>query len=494
MAEPEMMPRAIDIPTWVRWVWAGSTLLLFTFAVACIGFGIFGWALPPARPLASFIGTLGLFTLGMAGICSWSLARRRTARGRAVGFGLVLFAALSLLSLALVEAGLTFLRPAMTLSRAVELSPRIFRQSSFLPFQLEPGYQAETPSREAAGDVLVTVNSHGFRGPEFAWKKPPGTYRVLVLGDSFALNRGVNDWDVHTAVLQQRLNRLGTGRRRFEVINAGYADGYSPDAYLAFMQHEGFSLDPDFVIMQYFVLNDFNDLLETEVVERRDGMPFRVRSRYRHVDRDGRFRNNVSLKYKLPILRNSHLYVALYKLLDAENALIALAPRILPDYSGVNFSPNDHGIRQRDVYLDASDRPPILQEKFHESLGYVRLLGGACREAGIDFSLFLVPTGIQVARGFWPGELADDWDDPNPQKQIREALAGSGVRILDPLETFREALPTGPLYFGAKQNGHWTAAGNRVAAAAMEAHLMTIPAIGAWAGVHELVPEARDSQ
>jgi hypothetical protein len=107
----------------------------------------------------------------------------------------------------------------------------------------------------------------------------------------------------------------------------------------------------------------------------------------------------------------------------------------------------------------------------------VRLLERACRSAGIEFSLFLVPTGIQVAEQHWPRRLADDWDDPNPQKQIRNALAGTEVRIFDPLETFRAALVRGALYFGARQNGHWTAAGNRVAAEAMEAHLIGISAV-----------------
>lgn len=472
-----MVPTPAGMPTWMRWSSAGLALTLFALAVACIGFGIYGWGLPPVRPLATFIAALGLLGLALAALCLWGLIHRHSARGRNIGFAVILAGILSLLSLALVESGLAIMQPALTLTQAVRYSPKMFRQSAYLPFQLKPGYRAATPSREADGEVSLTINSHGFRGDEFDWVKPPATYRILVLGDSFAMNRAVDDHEVHTAVLQRRLNRRGDARFRFEVINAGYADGYSPDAYLAFMQQQGFSLDPDFVMMQYFVLNDFNDLLETEVLETRNEMPFRVRSRHRYVDQDGRYRRNSSLKYKLPILRNSYLYVTLYEVLGAEDALAALAPRFVPDYPSVNFSPNNLGISPRDVYVQARERPPILQAKFSESLRYVRLLERACRSAGIEFSLFLVPTGIQVAEQHWPRRLADDWDDPNPQKQIRNALAGTEVRIFDPLETFRAALVRGALYFGARQNGHWTAAGNRVAAEAMEAHLIGISAV-----------------
>src|SRR5262245_9118655 len=33
-------------------------------------------------------------------------------------------------------------------------------------------------------DVFLEYNSHGIRGPERPFDKPPGTYRIVMLGDS----------------------------------------------------------------------------------------------------------------------------------------------------------------------------------------------------------------------------------------------------------------------------------------------------------------------
>jgi hypothetical protein len=303
-------------------------------------------------------------------------------------------------------------------------------------------------------------------------KKPPGTYRIILLGDSFGINLGIDDDDVHTARLERMLNGDFGEHCRYEVINGSYAAGFSPDSYVAFMLQQGFDLDPDLVIMQYFVRNDFKDLLEIEVVESRDGMPYIVRSKSRHVGKDGRYRRNISFEYKLPILRNSHLYVTLYSALKLERVLQRLAAGLITDYNADNFNPNSLGIQYYDVYRKAEERPVALQQKFEESMEYIRRIDRECKRRGVDFVLFVVPTGLQVARDICPEEFADDWNNPNPQKQILEALKGDGVKILSPLEFFRESLTEGPLYAGVDRDGHWTTAGNRVAAEAMFDYLV----------------------
>ena len=82
-----------------------------------------------------------------------------------------------------------------------------------------------------AQEYLVTYrfNSMGFRGPDYAIPAPPGTYRILALGDSYTLGVGVHENDTFSKQLEHRLNKAGTGgasARRFEVINAGVS-GYS---------------------------------------------------------------------------------------------------------------------------------------------------------------------------------------------------------------------------------------------------------------------------
>ena len=55
------------------------------------------------------------------------------------------------------------------------------------------------------GRALIEANSDGFRGPEYAVEKPPGTLRVAVLGDSFTEAQHVAFEDTFCAVAQRDL-------------------------------------------------------------------------------------------------------------------------------------------------------------------------------------------------------------------------------------------------------------------------------------------------
>ena len=106
-----------------------------------------------------------------------------------------------------------------------------------------------------------TVNAQGLRGPERPYSKPPGTVRVLALGDSFVEAFMVSEEETVTARLEIQL------RRRLacvvEVVNAGTV-GYSTDQEYLFYRQEGRRYSADVVILFTY----HNDL------------PFLVRDRY----------------------------------------------------------------------------------------------------------------------------------------------------------------------------------------------------------------------
>ncbi|MDP9177004.1 MAG: GDSL-type esterase/lipase family protein [Gemmatimonadota bacterium] len=98
--------------------------------------------------------------------------------------------------------------------------------------------------------VTETTNSHGLRGPETTYEKPRDTYRILMLGDSFAEGYAV-DLDSTSARVQERLlNALGD--RHYEVINGG-TRGYSTDQELLFFDTEGRRYNPDLTILLFYV-------------------------------------------------------------------------------------------------------------------------------------------------------------------------------------------------------------------------------------------------
>lgn len=124
----------------------------------------------------------------------------------------------------------------------------ITQYDSLLGWSKKPTAKATLVTSEFA--VTETTNSHGLRGPETTYKKPGDTYRILVLGDSFAEGYVV-DLDSTVARVQERLLN-SRGERRYEVINGG-TRGYSTDQELLFFDTDGRRYGPDLTILLFYV-------------------------------------------------------------------------------------------------------------------------------------------------------------------------------------------------------------------------------------------------
>ena len=107
-------------------------------------------------------------------------------------------------------------------------------------------------------DAPVRVNALGLRDRELEVPKPPGTKRVLCLGDSFTFALGVRLEDLYVKQLERRLAG-DPGDARIEVINAGVA-GYNTRQELITLLTLGFSLEPDLVVVGFY----WNDLVGNE--------------------------------------------------------------------------------------------------------------------------------------------------------------------------------------------------------------------------------------
>jgi hypothetical protein len=116
--------------------------------------------------------------------------------------------------------------------------------------------------------IPANANSHGHRDDEVAVKKDPGTYRIMVLGESFTLGTGVRQEEAYPQVLEKVINEHSP--LRIEIINAA-VDGWDPFQYAQYYEHYGRQFEPDMVLVGFFVGDDsYSPVAQvTEVMSRR---------------------------------------------------------------------------------------------------------------------------------------------------------------------------------------------------------------------------------
>lgn len=104
--------------------------------------------------------------------------------------------------------------------------------------------------------VNVRTNSHGVRNDrDIPYEKTPGTFRIVGLGDSFALGYEVEQEDTYLYQLEKQLHDRGF--TQVEVINLGVS-GFGTSEELITLREEGFKYNPDLVLLGYFV-NDIDN-------------------------------------------------------------------------------------------------------------------------------------------------------------------------------------------------------------------------------------------
>lgn len=302
----------------------------------------------------------------------------------------------------------------------------------------------------------VRINARGLRERDIPYEKPPGLYRVLVVGDSSVVSFEVPPEAVFTRVAERVLRDRG---HDVQFVNGGVR-GYGTDQALLFLEEEGLRYRPDLVLYKW-TGNDRENNVTIHRPFRKYGKawfaldpagepvlrgvpvphyPYRVDLRVgpdgEPVEHEVDLRSAATLWLRDHVLCRSAFGAGLLKV------ALALPGTVRP-------------LVEMGTYPDAEDAPEELDRgeyRFRVTAALVRRMARSAREAGADFRM--ISTGDPYARSVldaaglqplgearrWRSSLPEDrsiqmpfdphWNELGHRiygEALAEALADSGL-------------------------------------------------------------------
>lgn len=316
-------------------------------------------------------------------------------------------------------------------------------------------------------DNWVLTNSQGFHDIEHAQAKPPGVFRVVVLGDSFMEAVQLPLEQNFSRQLEARLREAGWpgDNRTVEVVNLGLS-GRGPPQHYSILQHRGLALDPDLVIMAVLPVNDFQD----SSPELSGSTAFKV---FYSLDGQGRPTRLPaaapswwSPRRLLQYSSAAHYFVYLWYNRQTLLPWLRPAPQVAPPPASgpVPAAPAKPPVPEAmRIYL--AEPPPAWVEAYRLGLGMIAAARDLAREHGAEFLAFVIPNQTVVEGGVQQDNNTYDQpvDYTLPPRRVMEHCAATGLRCLDLTPAF-EARRGGEAFY-LPRDGHFSAAGHALAAA-----------------------------
>ncbi len=341
------------------------------------------------------------------------------------------------------------------------LSPPML-PDKYVNHKLAPDTNSEYKSREFL--CIQKVNSLGLRGAEVQEKKKSNTYRIIMLGDSFTMGRGVSDHETFSVLLEESLNKkkVAPNSKKIEILNAG-VDSYAP--VLSFLQLKKMAdlLEPDLVILNF----DMSDLIQ-EVTYRNKA----IYGKNDEIIGVPAFPGQLDTQ-KMGSVKaiknwvNKNLYFSRLVIFYLEKW--TGNPKELSFENTVNLA--NYELLKHTLMNDTVDRT-IQWQKIFESILKIKKY---CIGRGMKFILTVYPWGHQVNESEWtPGRLIFVPDNaPISDKSIQmiqNFAKVNSIELLNSFPGFRSYKGTEPLYFSYDM--HWTPEGHKLMAREIEQFIL----------------------
>ena len=353
--------------------------------------------------------------------------------------------------LILFEASLRLFYPQLVFKHdIIESSTQIFNESYYFPWELKPLTKTQHISVTDEFNVSISTNSLGYRDYEFTIEKPGDIYRILMVGDSTTYGFGVEIDETYIKILEKYLNK--GGNKRYSVINAGFKSGRSPDTEYLFIKNEGISLNPDMIMVGFFIGDDFNDYKRNIWELDSEGDINRIISKETYIDSKNRLRNiengsenGIKEKaYRINVFLSfhSHLYV-LFKN-TFRNILITLK----------------NGKPEPGIYsLNYSER---VERDIETTLDLLLKMKKIAYEHDIKFVILIIPTKDQVYNYNIKDKNNDLLNWTRPNNILTDFGERNNIEMIDILPYLREYVRYNKDMIYFKIDPHWNKNGNYV--------------------------------
>jgi D-alanyl-lipoteichoic acid acyltransferase DltB (MBOAT superfamily) len=90
----------------------------------------------------------------------------------------------------------------------------------------------------------IQINRYNMRDREYTLEKPPGTYRIALMGSSIVMGWGVDQGEAFESLVEERLNEAAGEWDAVEILNFA-VNGYTPLSQVALMQDRIRDFAPD---------------------------------------------------------------------------------------------------------------------------------------------------------------------------------------------------------------------------------------------------------
>ncbi len=385
-----------------------------------------------------------------------------------------LFAASLLVALLLAELGLRVAR----FSYPAFCSPDQNTGAALRPFAY--GWHHKE------GHTWIEINSRGQRDREHEFAKPPGTFRIAVLGDSYAEALNVPMEKAFWSVLERSLDRTpAVGGKRVEVLNFGVS-GFGTAQELMALRSRAWRYDPDMVVLAFLTGNDVRN--NSRVLEGDPRRPYFTLDASGRLLFDNAFRSCIpggTPEQRLAAERHSFWLADRVRLIQLQRSVYdwwvarRAAQRAVGTSSeakprrgmapGVAKTPegSEAGL---DMAVYAPPRTPAWEEAWRVTEALVAQMGREVRERRAPFLVVTLTNGIQVhpdpaVRARFAASSGID-DLEYPDKRIEAFCRRQGIPCLVLVRPFREEAERRKAYFHGwgKElgGGHWNEAGHRL--------------------------------